>query len=174
MILSCVYIEQCSFIHYITLNIKKYRAVFTSSCVYIEQCSFIHYITLNIRKYRAVFTWSSACLYFTLLHQILNDIELCYHKQRGIYMWGEMRDVLRGIPCSPRRLCQLQTAVGLCACTLGWAVSESIVGIVQGCVRGFPAWPNTVVWAADNCWPVHMHSGMGCKWIYCGERWGMC
>ena len=31
-----------------------------------------------------------------------------------------MRDVLRGIPCGPGWLCQLQTAVGLCACTLGW------------------------------------------------------
>ena len=58
--------------------------------------------------------------------------------KRGIYLWAEMRDVLRGIPCGPTWLCQLQTAVGLCACTLGWGVSESIVGIVQGHVRGFP------------------------------------
>ena len=43
---------------------------------------------------------------------------------------GEMRDVLRRIACSPKWLCQPQTAVGMCACTLGWAVSESIVGIV--------------------------------------------
>ena len=85
-----------------------------------------------------MFTSSSAHLYFTLLHRILNDIELCYHKQRGIYLWGEMRDVLRGIPCSQTQLCQPQTAVGLCTCTLGWAVSESIVGIVQGHARGIP------------------------------------
>ena len=52
---------------------------------------------------------------------------------------GEMWDVLRGIPCSPKQLCELQTTVGLCACTLGWAVSESIVGIVYERVRGFPA-----------------------------------
>ena len=38
--------------------------------------------------------------------------------------------VLRGIPCGPIQLCQPQTAVGMCTCTLGWAVSESIVGIV--------------------------------------------
>ena len=58
-----------------------------SSCVHIGQYRFVHYITLNIKKYRAVFTSSSAHLSFTLLHRILNDIELCYHKQRGIYLW---------------------------------------------------------------------------------------
>ena len=44
-----------------------------------------------------------------------------YIKQKGIYLWGEMRDMLRGIPCGH----------------------------------------NTVVSATDNCWPMHMHSGMG-------------
>ena len=28
-------------------------------------------------------------------------------------------------------------------------------------VKGDSLWPNTVVSAADNCWPVHMHSGDG-------------
>ena len=55
-----------------------------SSCVYIEQCSFIHYIT---------------------------EESIC---------GGEMRDMLRGIPCGATQLCQLQTTVGLCTCTLGW------------------------------------------------------
>ena len=31
---------------------------------------------------------------------------------------GEM--VLRGIPYSQTQLCEPQTTVGLCACTLGW------------------------------------------------------
>ena len=60
-------------------------------------------------------------------------------------LWEELRDILRGIPCRPTWLCQLQTAVGLCTCTLGWAVSESIVGRAEGHVKGDSLWPNTVV-----------------------------
>ena len=56
---------------------------------------------------------------------------------KGIYC-GDSLGTYKGIPCSPTRLCELQTTVGLCTCTLGWAVSESIVGIVYECVRGFP------------------------------------
>ena len=81
----------------------------------------------------------------------------CVIKQRGIYLWGEMRDGLRGIPCSPTQLCELQTTVGLCTCTLGW----------EGWVKGDSLWPNMVVWATDNCWPVHMLSGMGVH----SEKW---
>ena len=66
-----------------------------SSCVYIKQCSFIHHITLNIKLYRAVFTLSK-------------EESICGG------------DLLRGIPCSATQLCQPQTTVGLCACTLGW------------------------------------------------------
>ena len=53
--------------------------------------------------------------------------------------------MLRGIPCDPTQLCQLQTTVGLCTCTLGWAVSESIVGRDEGCVKRDSLWPNMVV-----------------------------
>ena len=53
--------------------------------------------------------------------------------------------MLRGIPCSQTQLCELQTAVGLCACTLGWAVSESIVGRDEGRVKGDSLQPNMVV-----------------------------
>ena len=60
-------------------------------------------------------------------------------------LWGEMRDVLRGIPCGQTCFCELQTAVGLCACTLGWAVSESIVGRDEGHIKGDSLQPNTVV-----------------------------
>ena len=34
-------------------------------------------------------------------------------------------------------------------------------------LKGDSLWPNTVVSAADNCWPVHMHSGMGVH----SEKW---
>ena len=56
---------------------------------------------------------------------------------KGIYC-GDSLGTYKGIPCSPTQLCEPQTTVGLCACTLGWAVSESIVGIVYERVRGFP------------------------------------
>ena len=36
-----------------------------------------------------------------------------------------------------------------------------------GHVKGGSLQPNMVVLAADNCWPVCMHSGMG----VCSEKW---
>ena len=48
------------------------------------------------------------------------------------------------------------------------------MGRDEGCVKGDSLLPNTVVSAADSCWSVHMHSGMGCKRIYCGDSSGMC
>ena len=88
---------------------------------------------------------------------------------------GIVQGCVRGIPCSPnmwgemRDVCQLQTTVGLCACTLGWAVSESIVGIVQGCVRGFPAVQTWLCELQDNCWSV-LHA----LWdgLYVNLLWG--
>ena len=41
------------------------------------------------------------------------------------------------------------------------------MGRDEGCVKGGSLQPNTVVSAADNCWPVHMHSGMGVH----SEKW---
>ena len=41
------------------------------------------------------------------------------------------------------------------------------MGRVEGWVKGDSLWPNMVVSAADNCWPVCMHSGM---WV-CSEKW---
>ena len=35
------------------------------------------------------------------------------------------------------------------------------MGRDEGRVKGDSLWPNMVVSTADNCWPVHMHSGMG-------------
>ena len=41
------------------------------------------------------------------------------------------------------------------------------MGRDEGQVKGDSLQPNTVVSAVDNCWPVHMHSGMG----VCSEKW---
>ena len=41
------------------------------------------------------------------------------------------------------------------------------MGRDEGHVKGDSLQPNTVVSATDNCWPVHMHSGMGVR----SEKW---
>ena len=41
------------------------------------------------------------------------------------------------------------------------------MGRDEGWVKGDSLQPNMVVSAVDNCWPVHMHSGMGVH----SEKW---
>ena len=48
------------------------------------------------------------------------------------------------------------------------------MGRDEECVKGGFLQPNTVVLATDNCWSMHMHSGMGVhseKWPWPVVEW---